>query len=149
MSQYSPFGIFLYRLFSVNEKLFRRLFMSAIVWIYTGPNNKKRHINQSQTCVHLFPGNGFNPDFCVLIDMSILLGKKRVFVDEFSTVLILSLGLCSFGSCNYPCGSDFTKQTNPRFSNVPDYLCSSFGKYRIGKEDQATGMRILISSFTC
>lgn len=73
--------------------------------------------------------NGFNTDFCILIDMSIHSGKNRLFVYNFNSNTIVSEGLCAHGSCdNLP-----NAKVDPEFSNVHETHCSSLGKYKIGK----------------
>lgn len=74
---------------------------------------------------------GMNTDYCILIDMSIHSGKKRLFVYDFKTDSLMSSGLCSHGCCQLMWGLDWTK-TTPKFSNVPNSHCSSLGKYRLG-----------------
>ena len=76
--------------------------------------------------------NKFNTDFCILIDMSMHSGKKRLFVYDFDTNTVVRSALCSHGCCNSDWGSDETK-TKSAFSNIPKSHCSSLGKYKIGK----------------
>jgi hypothetical protein len=73
---------------------------------------------------------GFNTDFCILIDMSIHSGKDRMFVYSFEKGEIVDSALCSHGCGNAPWGRDETK-TDPIFSNVEDSHSSSLGKYLI------------------
>ena len=76
--------------------------------------------------------HSLNTEFCILIDMNIHSGKKRLFIYQFSNHSIISAGLCSHGCCDRAWGADESK-TNPIFSNVPESHCSSLGKYKIGK----------------
>ncbi len=75
--------------------------------------------------------NNFDTTYCILIDMQIPSGKFRFFVWSFKTSTILDQGLCSHGSCgniDLPEGKEL-----PYFTNQPNSLCSSLGKYKIGK----------------
>lgn len=76
--------------------------------------------------------NQLNTKFCILVNMSIHSGKKRLFVYDFVADSVLSSGLCSHGCCNSAWGADFTKE-KPTFSNTPESHCSSLGKYKVGK----------------
>lgn len=67
-----------------------------------------------------------NSEFCILIDMSVHSGKKRLLVWDFKQSKAIYSGLCCHGNglgstCN-----------NPVFSNVPDSHCTSLGKYKTG-----------------
>lgn len=75
--------------------------------------------------------NGFNTNYCVLIDMSLHSGKKRLFVYDFKNDSLMNSGLCSHGCCAGLWGVDWTK-TKPKFNNIPNSHCSSLGKYKIG-----------------
>ena len=75
--------------------------------------------------------NGMDTSFCILIDMSIHSGKKRMFVWNFKKDTIETSALCSHGSGPNPWSHDYTKE-KPVFSNVPNSHCSSLGKYKIG-----------------
>jgi hypothetical protein len=76
--------------------------------------------------------DGFNEDFCILIDMSIHSGKKRFFVYNFKTMEIEKSYLVSHGCGDSLWSGDLTK-TNPTFSNINNSHSSSLGKYRIGE----------------
>ncbi|UTW61135.1 murein L,D-transpeptidase catalytic domain family protein [bacterium SCSIO 12741] len=76
--------------------------------------------------------NGMNTDFCILIDMGIHSGKKRLFVWNLESQSADQSGMVSHGSCEHPWSGTETKE-NPIFSNVPESHCSSLGKYKIGK----------------
>ncbi|MDR2840998.1 MAG: murein L,D-transpeptidase catalytic domain family protein [Paludibacter sp.] len=73
--------------------------------------------------------NGFNTDFCILIDMKIHSGKYRMFVWNFVNQEIEHKALCAHG-----CGKGNNRSTGaqPVFSNTPETLLSSLGKYKIG-----------------
>ena len=76
--------------------------------------------------------NSYNSEFCLLADMSIHSGKKRIFLWDFSKDTIIYSGLCAHGCCDYPWASDYSK-TTPTFSNTPGSHCTSLGKFKIGK----------------
>ena len=76
-------------------------------------------------------GNNLNTELCILIDMRVHSGKKRLYIYNFKTDSIISSGLCSHGCGNNPWAGDETKN-NPVFSNIPDSHLSSLGKYKIG-----------------
>jgi hypothetical protein len=69
---------------------------------------------------------GFNTDYCILVDMSIHSGKKRMFVWSFKDDKVIISTLCCHGI-----GGNSTQDT-PSFSNVPGSNCTSLGKYKIG-----------------
>ena len=71
---------------------------------------------------------GYNPNECILIDMSLPSGKNRIFEYDMKNDSILSEGLVAHGSCNY----NFL--TNPKFSNVAGCGCTALGKYKIGNK---------------
>lgn len=74
----------------------------------------------------------FSVDFCLLADMSIHSGKKRIFLWDFSKDTLTDSGLCAHGCGEYPWASDYSK-SSPVFSNVPGSHCTSLGKFKIGK----------------
>jgi hypothetical protein len=73
--------------------------------------------------------NGYNTDFCILIDMKIHSGKHRLFVYDFNAKEVERKALCAHG-----CGKDDKKSTGaqPLFSNKEGSLLTSLGKYKIG-----------------
>ncbi|MDR2474929.1 MAG: murein L,D-transpeptidase catalytic domain family protein [Bacteroidales bacterium] len=73
--------------------------------------------------------NGFNTDFCILIDMKIHSGKYRMFVWNFNEKKIERTALCAHG-----CGKGDKQSTGskPLFSNVAGSLLTALGKYKIG-----------------
>jgi hypothetical protein len=74
--------------------------------------------------------NGYDTDFCILIDMKVHSGKHRLFVWDFNDKAIARKALCAHG-----CGKGDNAGTgaNPVFSNVEGSLLTSLGKYKIGK----------------
>jgi hypothetical protein len=73
--------------------------------------------------------NGYNTDFCILIDMSIHSGKHRMFVYDFKKQVVERSALCAHG-----CGKDNNRSTGeqPVFGNQEGSLLTSLGKYKIG-----------------
>ncbi len=70
--------------------------------------------------------NSYNTSYCFMIDLSIESGLKRFFVYNLKKDSIELAGLVAHGS-----GKDNTGELI--FSNTPGSLCSSLGKYKIGK----------------
>lgn len=75
--------------------------------------------------------NGLNTGYCILVDMNIHSGKKRMFVWDFKKDSIIEKAICTHGCCKGK-WADETTASNPIFSNTPDSHCSSIGKYKIG-----------------
>ena len=73
--------------------------------------------------------NGYNTDFCILIDMKIHSGKNRMFVYDFNLEKVEREALCAHG-----CGKGDRKSTGaqPLFSNNEGSLLTSLGKYKTG-----------------
>ena len=76
--------------------------------------------------------NNMNTDFCILIDMSIHSGLKRMILWDFNQEKVEASFLVSHGCGDAPWGFDLTKE-NPSFSNKDGSHCSSLGKYKIGE----------------
>lgn len=87
---------------------------------------------KSKEAVTFCKANGYNTDFCILIDMTIHSGKKRAFLYEMKSDSILASGMCAHGCGSNPWGETYTKE-KPKFSNTPDSHCTSIGKFKIGK----------------
>lgn len=75
--------------------------------------------------------NDYNTDYCILVDMSIHSGQKRLYLWDFNENKLIESYLVSHGCCENQWSGDETR-SSPRFSNVEDSHCSSLGKYRIG-----------------
>lgn len=84
---------------------------------------------KAKEAIEFCEANGYNTDFCILIDMSIHSGKYRFFVYDFKNQGIDRSSLCAHG-----CGKDNKKstETQPVFSNDVGSYLSSLGKYKIG-----------------
>lgn len=76
--------------------------------------------------------NGYNQDFCILIDMSIHSGLNRFFVYDFKKDTISMRMLVGHGCGKNPWSSDWSKKS-PTFSNVDGSHLSSLGKYKLGQ----------------
>jgi hypothetical protein len=68
----------------------------------------------------------YNDSYCFMVDMKIESGKKRFFVYNLKKDSIELSGLVTHGGGKNNSGNDI------QFSNVPNSLCSSLGKYKIG-----------------
>lgn len=99
----------------------------------TATNNSLVHLENKKTEALAFcKQKGFNQHFCVLVDMSIHSGKKRLFIWDFSGDSLLLSCLVGHGCCDNNWGADDSKDA-PKFSNIPNSHCSSLGKYKIGE----------------
>jgi hypothetical protein len=71
--------------------------------------------------------NNFNTQLCFLVNLSLPSGSNRFFVYDLQKDSIRKQGLVTHGS-----GRSSSKDGKPIFSNTPNSLCSSLGKYKIG-----------------
>ena len=71
-------------------------------------------------------------EVCLLVDMGVHSGRKRLFVWDFARDTATESALVSHGCCDNAWGQDFSKEA-PTFSNVEGSHCSSLGKYKIGE----------------
>ncbi len=124
------------------------IFVPVLVTFYcscqsvNSPTNENRFLNDSlqnvrniayATKAKLFcQEKKYSTDFCILIDMSIHSGKKRLFLWDFNNSKAIETGLCSHGCGDNAWGKDNSK-TNPVFSNKDGSHCSALGKYKIGE----------------
>ncbi len=74
----------------------------------------------------------FNTDFCILADMSLHSGIKRMVVWSFKENKIVNSYLVGHGCGDSIWSSDLTKE-KPSFSNVDNSHLSSLGKYKLGE----------------
>ena len=70
--------------------------------------------------------NGYNTNYCFLVDFSIPSGKRRFFVWDFKGDSVKYASLCAHGY-----GKESTPK-KPVYSNVEGSYCSSLGKYKVG-----------------
>jgi len=109
------------------------ILISLISFGFTETTSKTNRTKTKAIAAYTYcKANGFNTEFCVLIDMSIHSGKNRLFVYNFSKDSISTKALCAHGSCDNLPEVDYN-DINPKFSNTHETHCSSLGKYKIGK----------------
>jgi hypothetical protein len=89
----------------------------------------KRMNEKAEEALSFCKANGYNTDFCILIDMKIHSGKYRLFVYDFKSKTVEREALCAHG-----CGKGDKKSTGaqPLFGNEDGSLLTSLGKYKIG-----------------
>jgi hypothetical protein len=80
--------------------------------------------------------NKLNTDMCILVDMKIHSGKKRLFLWDLKGDSILKSAVCSHGTCDNLATYDADKA--PQFSNEHETHCSSLGKYKLGARGYST-----------
>ncbi|SEW47347.1 L,D-transpeptidase catalytic domain [Chryseobacterium wanjuense] len=73
---------------------------------------------------------GFNTDFCILIDMSVHSGVKRLLIWDFKNNSVSKKYLVGHGCGANPWSSDGSKN-DPEFSNEDGSHLSSLGKYKL------------------
>lgn len=71
--------------------------------------------------------NNFNTQVCFLVNLSLPSGSNRFFIYDLQKDSIRKQGLVTHGS-----GRSSSGDSKPIFSNTPNSLCSSLGKYKIG-----------------
>lgn len=76
--------------------------------------------------------NGYNEQYCFMIDMSIHSGKQRFFIYNLKKDSIESAGLVTHGA------GSVTGNEGLFFSNKPGGNCTSLGKYKVGNPYQGT-----------
>lgn len=91
--------------------------------------NTNRIKEKAEEALSFCKTNGYNTDFCILIDMKIHSGKHRMFVYDFTGDTVERKSLCAHG-----CGKDGKQSTGaaPLFSNEEGSHLTSLGKYKIG-----------------
>lgn len=127
----------IYTLFKTKKRMKTRLLNFTLLILLTvsftcSPSTTDTLKVKAKQAATFCKTKGFNTDFCVLIDMSIHSGKNRLFIYDLKNDSIISKALCAHGSCSNLPGKDET-DTKPTFSNTHETLCSSLGKYKIGK----------------
>ncbi len=111
---------------------FLLLFCISLLSFKTDNKTTERLKLKAKEAVTFCKSNGYNTDFCILIDMTIHSGKKRAFLYDMKSDSILASGMCAHGCGSNPWGETYTKE-KPKFSNTPDSHCTSIGKFKIGK----------------
>lgn len=119
-------------------------FLCLLIWIsacsHTPPKNEgtkeksqeASFRSKASEALAFCKKRGYNTQMCVLIDMSIHSGKKRLVVWDFTHDSLMHRFMVSHGCCNMPWSLDWSKD-NPSFSNKDGSHCSSLGKYKIGE----------------
>lgn len=87
---------------------------------------KVKLANHTKSLKSYAEGQHANAKYGILIDMSIPSWKKRFFVIDLETDSILVSGMCTHGQ-----GDDYQRE-EVVFSNVPNSLCTSEGRYKVG-----------------
>ena len=87
---------------------------------------------KAQQALQFCKSKSYNTNFCILIDMSLHSGVKRLIIWDFERDTITNSFLVAHGCGTNPWNEDNTKEA-PVFSNTDDSHCSSLGKYKIGE----------------
>lgn len=103
-------------------------------FVYRNENSKEKEKNEERFSSQvnevkklIEKDSKYNQDIVFLIDMKIPSGKNRFFVYDLKTNKIIDQGLVAHGS-----GSETTTKGKLKFSNVPNSLSTSLGRYSIG-----------------
>jgi hypothetical protein len=91
------------------------------------PERTKQIAKQALTFCHL---HGYNTTYCILIDMSLPSGVKRLMLWDFRKNQVVVSGLVSHGCGSGPWAGVWSKD-RPSFSNLDHSHCTSLGKYRV------------------
>ena len=106
-----------------------------IVWKYKRNNSPitatidSKQINEVKRVIK--SNKKYNRRFAFFIDMKVSSGKNRFFVYDLKTDEIIDKGLVAHGS-----GSETGIKGKLKFSNIPNSLSTSIGKYYIGNSYQ-------------
>ena len=106
-----------------------------IVWKYKRNNSPitatidSKQINEVKRVIK--SNKKYNRRFAFFIDMKVPSGKNRFFVYDLKTDKIIDKGLVAHGS-----GSETGIKGKLKFSNIPNSLSTSIGKYYIGNSYQ-------------
>ena len=106
-----------------------------IVWKYKRNNSPitatidSKQINEVKRVIK--SNKKYNRRFAFFIDMKVPSGKNRFFVYDLKTDEIIDKGLVAHGS-----GSETGIKGKLKFSNIPNSLSTSIGKYYIGNSYQ-------------
>lgn len=86
--------------------------------------------NDNNKLLNYCKNNGFNTEYCILVDYSKYSGSKRLIIKNLFNNKILYSCKCAHGND----GSEKMEATIKSFSNIPGSHKSSLGKYKIGKK---------------
>ena len=91
----------------------------------TDKNALLRIKQQAEDMVLYTIQNHFNKQYCFMVDMKIESGKKRFFVYNIKKDSVELAGLVTHGGGK-------TTAASIQFSNIPNSLCTSLGRYKLG-----------------
>lgn len=115
----------------LNEVLKSSIFFIAVIsflFFITGHSTPRNLDERAEEAMEYCKENGYNTDYCLLVDYGRHSGRVRFFLWDFEQDKPVLKSLCAHG---YGKGSTARK---PVFSNEPGSFCSSLGHYRVGKE---------------
>ena len=96
--------------------------------LITGHSTPKDLDERAEEAFEYCKENGYNTEYCLLVDYGRHSGRVRFFLWDFEKEKPVLKSLCAHG---YGKGSTARK---PVFSNEPRSFCSSLGHYKVGKE---------------
>jgi hypothetical protein len=110
-------------------------FLPAFLFaLYTSASTPSLNINRSRLkakeALKFSKAKGYSTQYCILIDMSLPSGVKRLVVWDFKGDSILLTGMVSHGCGKWPWGADWSKN-NPGFSNADGSHATALGKYKL------------------
>ena len=125
------------------KKLQPILLLLFILCFSCSKNNKEEHSTipkvslakttlKAEEALTFCMQNNLNTDFCILVDMSLHSGIKRLLLWDLKSKKITKSFLVSHGCGENQWGKDNTKE-NPLFSNQIDSHKTSLGKYKLGE----------------
>ena len=91
----------------------------------TDKNALLRIKQQAEDMILYTKQNHFNKQYCFMVDMKIESGKKRFFVYNIKKDSVELAGLVTHGGGK-------TTAASIQFSNIPNSLCTSLGRYKLG-----------------
>ncbi len=122
-------GIFYISISTNNHTFFKNSFLdtasSPTIFLKDNSTIAEKYAEKVKPFLHK---NNYNTKYFFLVNMKIASGKKRFFVIDLLHDSIVEKGLVTHGSGSH-CIND-----SLRFSNTPNSLATSLGKYKIGQE---------------
>ncbi len=109
-------------------KLIIWLLMIVLFMSYVGQCTPRDLDKRADEALEYCKENGYNTDYCLLVDYGRHSGKVRFFIWDFEKEKPVLKSLCAHG---YGKGSTARR---PVFSNEIGSFCSSLGHYRVGRE---------------
>jgi hypothetical protein len=117
-------------------KYFIKLLVIPLCLYFTAAAAESPHLDvhhlqaKAQQALIFCKKHNYNTNYCILIDMSLPSGVKRLVVWDFNKNDIWASGLVSHGCGTQPWSYDLSKD-KPVFSNAANSHCTSLGKYRV------------------